>query len=86
VAAIDSAPGEEVLVLPNNENVLLTAEQAASMASRPARVIPATTIRAARRDGRVRPRAVVDENAAEMEEIVRSVATGEVTVARATRI
>jgi hypothetical protein len=82
VAAIDSAPGEEVLVLPNNKNVLLTAEQAASMASRPARVIPATTIPAGLAAMvAFDPEQSADENAAEMEEIVESVATGEVTVA-----
>src|SRR5439155_908202 len=44
VAAIDEAAGDDVLVLPNNANVLLTAEQAVGMATRPARVVPATTI------------------------------------------
>jgi DAK2 domain fusion protein YloV len=82
VAAIDSAPGEEVLVLPNNKNVLLTAEQAASMASRPARVVPATTIPAGLAAMvAFDPERSGDENAAEMEEIVESVGTGEVTVA-----
>ena len=82
VAAIESAPGEEVLVLPNNDNVLLTAEQAASIASRPARVIAVTTIPAGLAAMvAFDPERSADENAAEMEEIVENVATGEVTVA-----
>jgi uncharacterized protein len=82
VAAIEAAPGEEVLVLPNNSNVLLSAEQAAGLSSRPARVVPATTIPAglAAMVG-FDPERTAQENAEEMAEIVGGVATGEVTVA-----
>jgi DAK2 domain fusion protein YloV len=82
VEAIESSPGEEVLVLPNNKNVLLTAEQAAGLAKRPARVVPATTIPAglAAMVGFDRERSA-EENAEEMGGIVDGVATGGVTVA-----
>src|SRR5439155_1228508 len=82
VAAIEAAPGDEVMVLPNNKNVLLSAEQAVGIASPRARVVPATTIPAglAAMVG-FEPERSAEENAAEMGEIVDCVATGEVTVA-----
>jgi DAK2 domain fusion protein YloV len=82
VAAIEAAPGDEVLVLPNNKNVLLAAEQAVGLATKPARVVPATTIPsglAAMVAFDAERRA--EENADEMGEIVDAIATGEVTVA-----
>jgi DAK2 domain fusion protein YloV len=42
LAAIHSAPGAEVLVLPNSPNVILAAERAAELSERPARVVPTT--------------------------------------------
>ena len=38
--AIDAVAADEVVVLPNNKNVVPVAEQAAKLASRPARVVP----------------------------------------------
>ena len=43
-AAIEAAPGEEVVVLPNNRNVVLAAEQAAGASAKPARVVPTETM------------------------------------------
>jgi DAK2 domain fusion protein YloV len=40
LAAIEAAPGREVLVLPNSPNVIMAAEEAAKLAGRPARVVP----------------------------------------------
>lgn len=40
VAAIEATPATEVIVLPNNGNVILSAEQAVGLATRPARVVP----------------------------------------------
>lgn len=40
LAAIEASPGDEVIVLPNNSNVRLSAGQAAEMADRPVRVVP----------------------------------------------
>ncbi|MBK5231174.1 MAG: hypothetical protein JJE27_08395, partial [Thermoleophilia bacterium] len=40
VAAIDSAPEDEVVVLPNSSNVILAAERAAELANKPATVVP----------------------------------------------
>jgi DAK2 domain fusion protein YloV len=40
LAAISDAPGEQVIILPNNPNVRLAAMQAAELADRPVRVVP----------------------------------------------
>jgi DAK2 domain fusion protein YloV len=42
LAGIHSAPGAEVLVLPNSPNVILAAERAAELSEKPARVVPTT--------------------------------------------
>jgi DAK2 domain fusion protein YloV len=82
VAAIQSAPGPEVIVLPNNANVILAAEQAAANASKLARVIPTRSLQAglaalvAFDAGRG-----AEENLPEMREASDGVATGAVTIA-----
>jgi uncharacterized protein len=82
LAAIESAAAPEVLVLPNNANVILSAEQAAAHAAKPVRVIPTRSIPAGIAalvafDGS----RGAEENAAEMEEAVAAVATGAVAIA-----
>jgi fatty acid kinase len=42
LAGIHAAPGAEVLVLPNSPNVILSAERAAGLSEKPARVVPTT--------------------------------------------
>ena len=44
--AIDAASADEVVVLPNNSNVVMTAQQAAELAQKPARVVPTRTLQA----------------------------------------
>jgi DAK2 domain fusion protein YloV len=82
LAAVEELGVDEAIVLPNNSNVLLAAEQAAQHASRPVVVVPSNSIPAGlaamvafdgSRD--------MTENAAEMTEAAASVATGEVTIA-----
>ena len=46
VKAIEATPATEVLVLPNNSNVILSAEQAAKLATKPVRVIPSRSVQA----------------------------------------
>jgi DAK2 domain fusion protein YloV len=82
VAAIDGAPGNEVILLPNNSNVVLSAEQAARLASKRTEVVPTDSLQAGLA-------AMVsfngdrsaDENAVEMREAAAGVSTGEVAVA-----
>ena len=40
LAAIDAVNADEILLLPNNPNVILAARQVAEMASRPVHVVP----------------------------------------------
>ncbi len=40
LAAVDDTPADELLVLPNNPNVMLAAKQVASMTSRPVHIVP----------------------------------------------
>jgi DAK2 domain fusion protein YloV len=80
--ALRSLDAGEAILLPNNSNVLLAAEQAALHFDRPVEVVPSDSIPAglaamiafdgARDAG---------DNAAEMREAVEAVATGEVTIA-----
>jgi DAK2 domain fusion protein YloV len=82
VEAIDTARAPEVLLLPNNDNVILTAEQAAALASKPVQVVPSRSIQAGLAamvayDGSRE----AEENAQEMREAIDTVATGEVTIA-----
>jgi DAK2 domain fusion protein YloV len=82
VAAIDAAHGDGVIVLPNNSNVILAAEQAAAHAEKRAQVVPTDSL-----PGGLAAMVAFDPdrdvagNAAEMREVLASVATGEVTVA-----
>jgi DAK2 domain fusion protein YloV len=82
LAAVQALVADEAILLPNNSNVLLAAEQAALHAERPVVVVPSDSIPAGLAamvafDG-ARGAA---ENAEEMREAVASVAAGEVTVA-----
>jgi hypothetical protein len=82
VAAIDATPAEEVLVLPNNSNVVLTAEQAAALSTKPVRVIPSRSVQAGLAAiGRYIPTNTPEQNEEDMLDALASVRTGEVTVA-----
>jgi hypothetical protein len=80
--AVDSVRAEEVVLLPNNSNVLLAAEQASRVAGKPVRVVPTESIPAglaalvAFHNERS-----ADENAAVMTEALAGVVTGEVAIA-----
>jgi len=82
LAALESLPSDEAVVLPNNSNVVLAAEHAAAHASRPAQVVAADSIPAglaamvAFEGSRT-----AAENAEEMRDAIAAVATGEVTIA-----
>jgi DAK2 domain fusion protein YloV len=82
VAAIDAATAAEVVVLPNNGNVIMSAEQAAENASRPARVVATRSIQAGLA-ALVAFDSALDAaaNAAAMAQLIETVATGAVTIA-----
>ncbi|MGH3007493.1 MAG: DAK2 domain-containing protein [Gaiellaceae bacterium] len=84
VAAIEEVRAEEVVVLPNNKNVILTAEQAAAASGKAVRVVPTRSLQAGL--GALvsfEGRRSAEENAAEMEDAAASVRAG--AVARASR-
>ena len=85
VAAIEAVPAEEVVVLPNNKNVVLAAEQAATASEKAVHVVPTRSLQAGlgamvsfegSRPG--------EENATEMEEAAAGVRAGAVTRASRT--
>jgi DAK2 domain fusion protein YloV len=82
LAAIEATPATEVLVLPNNSNVVLSAEQAAKLATKRVRVVPSRSVQAGLAAiVRYLPSLTADENEAAMLEALEQVATGEVTIA-----
>ena len=80
VAAIDAVGAADVVVLPNNSNVVMTAEQAAAASSKNVRVVPTRSMQAGvAAMVAFDARAPADENAAEMEAAAAAVRTGAVT-------
>ena len=80
VEALEAATAPEAIVLPNNPNVIMSAEQAVGLVGKPVYVVPARSIQAGlaamvaydgSRSG--------EENAAAMREALEGVATGAVT-------
>jgi DAK2 domain fusion protein YloV len=82
VAAVENVRGKEVVVLPNNSNIVLTAEQAARLASKPVVVVPTRTMQAGLAAMLAfDPERDAAANAAQMGEALGSIATGEVAIA-----
>ena len=82
LAALERAPATEVIVLPNNKNVIMSAEQAADHSSKTVHVIPTVSIQAGLAAMvAFDPARPADENVSEMREAVEAVATGAVTIA-----
>ena len=82
VEAIEAVPADEVLVLPNNSNVVLTAEQAAALSSKNVRVVPSRSVQAGfAAIVRYIPTNSPQENEEDMLEALAAIATGEVTIA-----
>jgi DAK2 domain fusion protein YloV len=82
LAAVEGVAADEILLLPNNSNVVMAAEHAARVAGRPVHVVRTESIPAglaalvAFNEERS-----AEENASAMHEALAGVATGEVTVA-----
>jgi fatty acid kinase len=82
VAAIDGQPAADVIVLPNNRNVIGAAEQAIAIASKTVRVLPTGSLQAGLSAVvAFDPTATVDANLDAMKAVLDDVVTGEVTVA-----
>jgi DAK2 domain fusion protein YloV len=80
--AVDAVAADEVVLLPNNKNVVMAAEQASRVAGKPVHVVPTESILAglAALVAFNRERSA-EENATAMQDAAQQVATGEVTVA-----
>jgi dihydroxyacetone kinase-like predicted kinase len=82
VEAIESTPAAEVVLLPNNSNVILSAEQAAGLVDKPVTVVPTDSLPAGLAAMLAfDPERPAAENAEAMNEVVDGVKTGEVTIA-----
>ncbi len=82
LAAIEAVPAREVIVLPNNSNVIMSAEQAAGHAEKAVRVLPTVSMQAGLATlVAFHPGRSADENVEEMSEVLHEVATGAVTIA-----
>jgi uncharacterized protein len=82
VEAIESTAAAEVVVLPNNSNVILSAEQAAGLVEKPVTVVPTDSLPAGLAAMLAfDPDRPAEENAAAMTEVLDEVKTGEVTIA-----
>ena len=82
VEAIESTPATEVVLLPNNSNVILSADQAARLVVKPVTVIPTDSLPAGLAAMLAfDPERSAAENAEAMNEVVGGVKTGEVTLA-----
>ncbi|MGB2952412.1 MAG: DAK2 domain-containing protein [Gaiellaceae bacterium] len=80
--AIERAPADEVLLLPNNANVFMAAEQAAAAAAKPVRVLPSRSLQAGLAAMvAFDPGRSAEGNAAEIETAIARVAAGAVTTA-----
>jgi uncharacterized protein len=82
LAAVEAVNAQQVVVLPNNKNIIPVAEQLDSLTSKRVRVVPTTSMPAALAALVVYdPEADADVNLEEMTEGAQSVATGEITQA-----
>jgi DAK2 domain fusion protein YloV len=82
LATVEAVNADQVVILPNNKNIIPVAEQVNALTSKSVVVVPTRTMPEALAALIVYdPEAEVDENAAEMNEAIDAVATGEVTQA-----
>ena len=78
--AIEAAAADEVVLLPNNPNVVLTAQQAASLATKVVCVVPTRSLQAGLAAMvAYDPSLCAADNGASMEEALETLVTGEVT-------
>jgi DAK2 domain fusion protein YloV len=80
--AIENLPTDKIIVLPNNKNITLAAQQAASVTVKTVKVIPANSVpQGLSAMLRLDPDGDLDQVEHEMREAIKEVETGEITVA-----
>ena len=80
--AIQSVPAQEIVLLPNNSNIIMAATQAGQIADKPVAIVPSKFITqgiAAMMD--FDPERTAEENAAAMQEAMSDVRNGQITYA-----
>lgn len=82
VEAVQQANAENVLILPNNKNIVMAAEQACELVEFPAKVVPTKTVPQGMSAMLMfNPEGELEANQAEMTEATNHVKTGQVTYA-----
>jgi DAK2 domain fusion protein YloV len=82
LAAVEATGADEVVLLPNNANVVMVAEQAARLTSRRVRVVPTVSIQAGLAAAvAFNPERPAEANAAAMTEAVSTLAAADIVVA-----
>lgn len=82
LAAVEAVNAQQVIVLPNNKNIIPVAEQLDALTSKQVRVVPTRSMPEALAALVVYdPEAGVDENSSSMESSIEAMVTGEVTQA-----
>ncbi len=85
LAAFEDLPTDKIIILPNNKNIILAANEAASMTVKKVAVIPTISIpQGLSAMFRLIPDGDFDEIVADMKEAVTEVETGEITIATRT--
>ncbi len=80
--AIRATPAEQVIVLPNNSNIIMAANSACDLADKPCAVVPTTSVpQSFAAMFAVIPDGALEDNAEAMQEATSAVKTGEVTTA-----
>jgi DAK2 domain fusion protein YloV len=78
--AVDSAPADEVVLLPNNKNIVPVAEQVAPLTTKQVRVLPTKGITEGLAAAmQYDPEGAVDDNLAAMARAAQAVVSGEIT-------
>jgi DAK2 domain fusion protein YloV len=88
LAAIEACPSEDVIVLPNDKNIIMAAEQAVPLTKKRVRIVKSRSVpQGLAALLAANPEADADENAAAMEEALTTVRTVEITRAvRSTKL
>ena len=82
IKAVESVPSKRVVILPNNKNIIMAAQQARDLSEKSVAVVPTRTIpQGVAALLALNYQADLEENAAEMTEAAAEVQTGEVTIA-----
>lgn len=82
LGAIEAVAADAVVVLPNNRNIILAAQQTVGVASKPVGIVPTTSVPQAFSAMLASdPAMTLDENVAAMTEAALAVRTGEITTA-----